>query len=187
MIGLFFPLADLLKHMEKVQNELKKLNDRYNEISNNVDTLRHLEKMRNIKKEKMENTPICPILPTLPPGIDIPITSDEDLISLNAKLCDIQLVNALVRYFLAVGYGDRPRCFMGNVLKKFLSQDVAQMYSRLGRKGKKSFQVHNHIMNSVLASASLKFPTIDKEKLSECFGRALAGAADWGHRRSRPN
>ncbi|GBN01676.1 hypothetical protein AVEN_159796-1 [Araneus ventricosus] len=187
-VCFFFPPpgTDVLKHMEKLQNELKKLNDRYIEISNNLDTLRHLETVRNVKKEKIENTPISEIVGSPPPGIDMPVTSDEGLVELDAKLSDVQLSNALVRYFLAVGYGKRPRIFIANVLRKLLSQNVAQMYSRLGRKGKKSFQVYSRILRSVLAATSLKFPTMEKESLVELFGRALAGAGDWGPRR-RPS
>ncbi|GBM12561.1 hypothetical protein AVEN_188722-1 [Araneus ventricosus] len=85
----------------------------------------------------------------------------------------------LARYLNGCSCGRTISAFLLSVSRKLLHKSVAILYSRLGRKGKKSFESLGEVYNAILAAAALKFPDAAKEDLADKFGRVLPTAPDW--------
>ncbi|GBN05069.1 hypothetical protein AVEN_117939-1 [Araneus ventricosus] len=87
----------------------------------------------------------------LPLGIRLPINCDED-IDLNNKLLDTGFQITLIRHLHAEGIGKSSISFLSRIIKILLAPNVAVLYSRLGRKGKKTFMELKHVFKSILTA-----------------------------------
>ncbi|GBO46129.1 hypothetical protein AVEN_205799-1, partial [Araneus ventricosus] len=69
--------------------------------------------------------------------------------------------------------------FMTKMLKALFVRDVAIQYSMYGKKGKKPFVGLVEICAIMFGVASVKFPHMNQDDISERLSRALALVCDW--------
>ncbi|GBM33309.1 hypothetical protein AVEN_33315-1 [Araneus ventricosus] len=159
--------ARVFKCLESIQNDLKSLK------------LEQAKMQYALSEMLNKNEPIQGLF-SPPDGIFLPAETDSQLLQMNFCLReDKSLTPALARYLYGCSCGRTISAFLLSVTRKLLHKSVAMLYSRLGRKGKKSFESLGDVYNAILAAAALKFPDAAKEDLADKFGRVLATAPDW--------
>jgi len=171
---------------------LEKLTSKFDDLERKIDNLAsQLERETNSAGTESVVSHIdflSPHIDFLPPELQLPIKTEEDLKQLNEILQKKNDLSAiLVRYLHSHGNGKTPGSFMLSICRKVLTQKVAMLYSRYGRKGKKPFAQFSETMNVIIAAAACRFTDVDREVLSEVFGKALAGASDWNGRKNHPS
>ncbi|XP_054706569.1 uncharacterized protein LOC129216379 [Uloborus diversus] len=124
----------------------------------------------------------------LPNVENLPLDSDPAVMVFNNKLReDKQLQSGYVRFLYSSCAARNISTFMTTCLRKLMTHNVAILYSRLGRKGKKSFMSLTSLYDTIIGAATMKFPSATPEELSEKLGKSLALSGDWdGRRKSKP-
>ncbi|KAG8175980.1 hypothetical protein JTE90_009659 [Oedothorax gibbosus] len=149
--------------------EMDKINIKLNNLNTKVDKLISIQ-------ATSQNYATLDFLPT---EVKLPLMTEDELKHFNQRLKDDREFSAaMVRYLHGAGSGKTAFSFVLSISKKMLAQELAVKFSRYGRKGKKSISDFNETMTVILAAASTRFSSLDKEKLSELFGKALSGACE---------
>ncbi|XP_054708841.1 uncharacterized protein LOC129218561 [Uloborus diversus] len=172
-------ISHLIKINEKTYQKVKGLEKELNEIKAEMCELKNL----NAK----DNQKILPLM-QIPDLKDLPFDSDAAVIMFNENLqADRQLQSQYVRFLYSSCLARNSLQFMTSCLRKLMKRNVANLYSRLGRKGKKSFTSLSSIYDIIMGAATMKFPDATPEELSEKLGKALALSVDWdGRKKSNP-
>ncbi|KAG8174628.1 hypothetical protein JTE90_004424 [Oedothorax gibbosus] len=156
--------------------EMDKINSKLNNLNSKIDKLMAIH-------ATSQNHATLDFLPT---EVKLPLMTEDELRHFNQRLKDDRDFSAaMVRYLHGAGSGKTACSFVLTISKKVLAQELAVKFSRYGRKGKKSFSDFNETMTVILAAASTRFSSLDREKLSELFGKALSGACEWNGRKAR--
>ncbi|XP_055942872.1 uncharacterized protein LOC129972677 [Argiope bruennichi] len=111
---------------------------------------------------------------------NLPAATDEELMLIDWKLKgDKSYREKLTRYLYKAGGEGSILSFMTKMLKALFVRDVAIQYSMYGKKGKKPFVNLMDICAIIFGVASVKFPLMSQNDISERLSRALALVCDW--------
>ncbi|XP_054720288.1 uncharacterized protein LOC129229931 isoform X2 [Uloborus diversus] len=170
-------MMELLNVQEKTFLKVKDVEERQKRLQ---------AELRKIREVILKPNDMVEV-PHLPDDLILPIFTDSELENLNERLGnDKELQTRFVHFLFHTSYGKNISTFMTACLKRVMTQNVAQLYSRLGRKGKKSFTALANLYAAIIGAAALKFPDGTTDEFSERLGRTLASSGDWEGRNRPP-
>ncbi|KAG8196778.1 hypothetical protein JTE90_014510 [Oedothorax gibbosus] len=177
-------LNTLEKKVDVIQSEMTEIKASIAESESKQPTITeneliHLER----KPDPLENSDYQEYYGTYEDVIsefNLPMKTNNDLVDFNLELSrNHELQARLTRHLHFTCGGKNLYMFLTSVMKKLLTKDLAMQYSRIGRKGKKSFMNLEALYRTVLATALMRFQHVTADEIDSKLGRSLALSSDW--------